>query len=88
MEAVVTREGRTREGNSMNIARPALSPVPFLTFVKGVGGCALVALCFGGAGAAVTKLPFGPTAQLLATVIGAGIGGILAWYTGNPSAER
>jgi hypothetical protein len=83
MEVIVTREGPT-----MNIARPALAAVPFLTFVKGVGGCAFVALCFGGAGAAIAKLPFGPTAQLLATAIGAGIGGILAWYTGNPSAER
>jgi hypothetical protein len=69
-------------------ARSVSSPVSFMTFVKSIGGCAFIALCFAGATAAVVKLPFSPTAQLVATIVGAVIGGILAWRTGNSSAQN
>jgi len=83
MDVVVGRESHT-----MNIARPALPQASFMTFVKGIGGCAFVALCFSGAIAAGLKLPFGFAAQSLATTAGAVIGGIVTWYAGRPSAQR
>ncbi len=83
MDAIVTQEGR-----AMHTARSTLLPVPFITLVKGIAGCAVIALCFAGAGAALTGAPFSPVMQSLAAIIGAGIGGILAWRTGLPSAEE
>lgn len=81
MEAIVNPEG-----SAMRIARPTLLPTPFISLAKGITGCAVIALCFVGAGAALVGMPFGPIAQSLAVIIGAGIGGILAWHT-RPSAK-
>jgi hypothetical protein len=82
MNVVAADKGQVTHG-----ARPALA-VPLMTYAKGVAGCALIALCFSGAAAALTKMPFGPTAEALATIVGAGIGGILAWRTGNAPSQN
>jgi len=83
MDALIDRDSRT-----MTIAKRTISQPPFMTFVKGMGGCAFVALCFSGALAAILKVPFSSTAQFMATIAGAAIGGGIVWYTGIPSAER
>jgi hypothetical protein len=77
-----------RKGVSMNIAKSAAPPAPLITFIKGIGGCALIALCFSGAIVTGLKLPFGFAAQFLATIVGGLIGGALTWYAGRPSPQE
>jgi hypothetical protein len=74
------------EGHAMNIANSVLPHLSPTAFIKGIGGCAFITLCFAGAITTGLKLPFGPTAQFLATAAGAIAGGILTWYVGRPSA--
>ena len=77
-----------REGPPMTAARSVVPQASLVTFIKGVGGCALIALCFSGAIVTGLKLPFGFAAQFLATIVGGVIGGALTWYAGRPSPKE
>ncbi len=76
----------TREGTTMRIGDPALA-VPFMTLLKGTAGFAVAALFFAGACAGLVQLPFGPAAQLLVAVVGAALGGAVAWYSHQPAEK-
>ena len=76
-----------RESTTMRTGYPTLSIPPFMTLLKSVVGFAVVALFFAGACAGLIQLPFGPTAQSVVAIIGAALGGAVAWYSYHPAEE-
>jgi hypothetical protein len=61
----------------------------FMIFVKGIAGFALVALCLAGTLAAFANAEFSSTAQIVSMSVGAGVGGVVAWFSTRASlAER
>jgi hypothetical protein len=77
----------TRESATMRFGNPTLAVPPFMTLLKGVAGFAVVALFFAGACAGMAQLPFGPVAQFIVAVIGAVLGGAVAWHTYQPAEK-
>jgi hypothetical protein len=78
----------SRENSPMAITKLAQQATPFMVFVKGVAGFAVLALCLTGAGAAVMSLPFSAPAQALATLVGAVGGAILVWHTRSSVTKK
>ncbi|MGB9368829.1 MAG: hypothetical protein WCE79_22725 [Xanthobacteraceae bacterium] len=76
-----------RESATMKIGYPTVSVPPFMTLLKGVVGFAVISLFFAGACAGLAQLTFGPAAQLLVAIIGAALGGAVAWYSYQPAEE-
>jgi hypothetical protein len=82
MDAIVSRESDTTHIATAPSNR-------FMIFVKGIAGFAVIALCLVGTLAAFAKAEFGPTAQIVSMLVGAGVGGVVAWYSTRASlAER
>jgi len=77
-----------RESHPMPFTKSAHPTAPLMVYVKGIAGFAVLAICLAGAGAAVMKLPFSPSAQLLATLVGAVGGAILVWHTRFSTAKK
>ena len=82
MDAIVSRESDTTH----IVTTPS---DPFMIFVKGVAGFALIALCLVGTLAAFAKVEFSSAAQIISLLVGAGVGGVVAWFSTRASlAER
>jgi len=81
MDATATRESAP----TMPSGYQTLSIPPFMTLLKSVVGFAVVALFFAGACAGLAQLPFGAGAQLIVATFGALVGGVVAWYSYQPT---
>jgi hypothetical protein len=82
MDAIVNRESDATH----IVATPSDS---FMTIVKGIAGFAVSAGCLAGTLSAFVNGEFTPTAQIVSLLAGAGVGGVVAWFSTRDSlAER
>jgi hypothetical protein len=80
-------DATTQQGDAMKTGYPTVSAPPFMTLVKSIIGFAVAMLFFVGACAGLLQMPFGPAVQLLVAIVGATMGGVVAWYSHQPAEK-